>query len=491
MKPSADNRLEHWRHDDTGLRRALQQRYADQPQLPEGFTERMMAALPSDLSSAPRPNKQRRLWPFASATLAAAALLTAVFFILREPKQQLMSETPEQATAEISAAASDESSTLSSLPPTKSIAQSTKMPKELLTKSAPAIVSETEASEIEPSETEASETTTEATDDKPNTDQTTIEVAGDKVTTDRPATEDFTLTAERLKDLTAQEDSHGDNHLGSINQRFRGKQKSASPAEPLIAMSVHFGTNGSVSDYGNRDWAYNDYVANTNHNFNSNILDPEVRSKSSNYYFLVGEGYTYDFGEYDTYKSSDGSTPSPKRQTLTYEQPISNTKHHMPFTAGATVEWTFAKGWALESGLTYTRLASTFERGTTASVVQQEQRIHYLGIPIRVHASLFDHKRWNGYGAAGGSIELPLAAALNSRLITPGQDRSLSSSHIKAPVQGSLSAGVGVQFKLTPHIGIYVEPSLQWFIPSDNDVKTYRTEHPLQFVPAFGLRWHL
>ena len=157
MKPSADNRLEHWRHDDTGLRRALQQRYADQPQLPEGFTERMMAALPSDLSSAPRPNKQRRLWPFAAVTLVAAALLTAVFFILREPKQQLLSEAPEQAMAEFNAAASDESSTLSSLPPTKSIAQSTKMPKELLTKSAPTIVSGTEASEIEPSETTTSQ----------------------------------------------------------------------------------------------------------------------------------------------------------------------------------------------------------------------------------------------------------------------------------------------------------------------------------------------
>ena len=218
MKPSADNQLEHWRHDDTGLRRALKQRYADQPQLPEGFTEHMMATLPSDLTSVPQPNKQRRLWPFIAAPLAAAALLAAVFFIIREPKQQLMSETAEQATIEDKAARTtienDETTTFSSSQPTKLIAQSTKIPKEPSVTFAPVIAAETEASE-----TMVPETTAEVTDEKANTDEPAIEVTGDKVTTDTPTAEDFTLTADRLKDLTAQEDSHGDNNLKGIKQR--------------------------------------------------------------------------------------------------------------------------------------------------------------------------------------------------------------------------------------------------------------------------------
>ena len=59
------------------------------------------------------------------------------------------------------------------------------------------------------------------------------------------------------------------------------------------------------------------------------------------------------------------------------------------------------------------------------------------------------------------------------------------------PSLSVLGAG-GVQMNVTKHLGMYVEPELSWRIPSEKHVlQTYRSEHPLMFSVAAGLRINL
>jgi hypothetical protein len=77
MTHSAHNDIESWRQGDNGLRRALQQRNAELPSLPEGFENRMMLKLnnleqPSKTKGEThtRARSLHRLWPLHRCLLA-------------------------------------------------------------------------------------------------------------------------------------------------------------------------------------------------------------------------------------------------------------------------------------------------------------------------------------------------------------------------------------------------------------------------------------
>ena len=55
-------------------------------------------------------------------------------------------------------------------------------------------------------------------------------------------------------------------------------------------------------------------------------------------------------------------------------------------------------------------------------------------------------------------------------------------------LQWSTSAAVGAQVKLTPHLGLYVEPSLSYYFKDGSSIETIRKEHPLNFNLQTGLR---
>ena len=84
-----------------------------------------------------------------------------------------------------------------------------------------------------------------------------------------------------------------------------------------------------------------------------------------------------------------------------------------------------------------------------------------------------------------------MSTLVTHRIITASGSESRPDTHPTAPVQFAIGGGLGVQYSITRHLGIYAEPQLQWFIPTDSNIKTYRTEHPLRFVPSVGLRWTL
>ena len=86
------------------------------------------------------------------------------------------------------------------------------------------------------------------------------------------------------------------------------------------------------------------------------------------------------------------------------------------------------------------------------------------------------------------TMEIPLKSSLRSSYFVNSNYEASDHFSIRAPWQFSTSLGVGVQYQLTPSVGLFAEPSLQYFLPSHSEIETYRTEHPFVFSLPLGIR---
>ena len=168
---------------------------------------------------------------------------------------------------------------------------------------------------------------------------------------------------------------------------------------------------------------------------------------------------------------------------------VRTTHHHMPVTWSLAVKYQLNSSFGLESGLNYSRLASDFEMGADGNVIHEQQVIHYLGIPVKGIYNLYNGKMLGLYGSLGLTTEIPVHSPLTTSYYLNGSLEATDKTTIRTPWQWSVGAGLGLQYNLTPNIGLFAEPSLQYYIPTGSDVETYRTEHPFTFSLPIGFRF--
>ena len=169
---------------------------------------------------------------------------------------------------------------------------------------------------------------------------------------------------------------------------------------------------------------------------------------------------------------------------------ILRTSHHqMPVTWSLALKYRLNHRFGLESGFNYSRLTSDFEMGADGNNIREQQTIHYLGIPMKGIYNMYGGKRWGIYGSLGLTTEIPLHSTLQSDFYVNGQYEASDKTTIRAPWQFSTTIGLGLQYHLTPNVGFFAEPSLQYYIPMQSDIETYRTEHPFTFSLPLGIRF--
>jgi RNA polymerase sigma-70 factor (ECF subfamily) len=172
------------------------------------------------------------------------------------------------------------------------------------------------------------------------------------------------------------------------------------------------------------------------------------------------------------------------------ENKILRSSHHrMPITWSLALKYRLNHRFGLESGFSYSRLTSDFEMGADGNTISEQQTIHYLGIPVKGIYNMYGGKRWSIYGSLGLTTEIPVRSTLHSDFYVNGQYEASDKTTIRAPWQFSTTFGLGLQYHLTPNVGFFVEPSLQYYIPMKTDIETYRTEHPFTFSLPLGIRF--
>ena len=110
---------------------------------------------------------------------------------------------------------------------------------------------------------------------------------------------------------------------------------------------------------------------------------------------------------------------------------VRKSHHYMPVNFSFALKYHLNNRFGLETGLSYSRLKSDFEMGSNGNTINEHQTIRYLGIPMK---------------------------------------------------------GI-YKYNFTPNIGLFAEPSLQYYIPTGTQIETYRTEHPFTFSLPIGIRF--
>lgn len=169
---------------------------------------------------------------------------------------------------------------------------------------------------------------------------------------------------------------------------------------------------------------------------------------------------------------------------------IEQKEHHdKPITFGISLTKSLGKHWSLETGLQYSILNSQFYMGENGYSIVDKQKVHYLGIPLRVSYNRINYKRLSAYASAGVALHIPISGKVDSICLVNWQSVYSESRYITPSPQWQTCVGLGLQYKFAPNTSIFVEPTFNWFIPSGRDnTHTIWTEHPFMLTCPFGLR---
>lgn len=163
----------------------------------------------------------------------------------------------------------------------------------------------------------------------------------------------------------------------------------------------------------------------------------------------------------------------------------------VPFTVGLGVRFYLAPKFSIGTGVDYSLLTSSFEgryNNVNGGIIEQTasgtffHAMHYIGIPVNAYYDFVSGGTIKFYGYAGGAAEY--CVANNYKLYS---ENFTYSEPVKG-LQWSAGAGLGVEFKLTDFLGIYVDPGVRYYFESKQP-RSARTEHPVLVNFNAGLRF--
>lgn len=162
--------------------------------------------------------------------------------------------------------------------------------------------------------------------------------------------------------------------------------------------------------------------------------------------------------------------------------------HDKPIILGLAVNKSIGKHWSLETGVQYSYLKSYFTLGTGEYRVDKEQKLHYIGIPIKLSYQFMTYNRLSAYGSAGASIQIPLSGKTYADYVVGGKSGYTTEWRATPYMQWIINTNIGIQYQFAPKLTLFVEPTLNWYIPNGGEIKNAWTERPFTLTLPFGIR---
>ena len=153
---------------------------------------------------------------------------------------------------------------------------------------------------------------------------------------------------------------------------------------------------------------------------------------------------------------------------------LTGNKHYFPIKTGMSLRIPVSERLGITTGLEYSLYRSSFYYSLSG---EKKQFAHYLGIPVRLDWTLVSRRWFDVYLGGGLAGDYCLGASFAGRKIR-GDGFGLS-----------ILGAAGAQINVTKRIGVYLDPELSWDVRSGKRLlETYRSENPLMFSVATGLR---
>ena len=402
--------------------------------LPPGGWERLQRELDKAVPPAvPRRNRlvTMRRWSVAAAASVLVAVSAVSLWLLRSPAGQEAFRVevpvvthPDEVPRPVSV---DEQLALASEAPSQTVTD------RMIVPSVKKVLSDRKTSEVTPAE-ESGEAVTE------------LPAAG------KTAAEERTASGEEKEQKTVRRSGSKKTSLDEPRVITPGRRKSGGGWSFGLSVGNHSGLSGS-----NEGNFQNDPTPGGNWMQGSNIN----LSATANGVMTIPSEQELMFKDGMPYVQKRSKEPD-------------DVKHHQPVSVGFSIRKNLGHGFSVESGLMYTYLHSDLyfnERNDS-----KEQKLHYVGIPLRVNWNFVDTRRFFVYLSGVGAVEKCVYGKLGSETQT-----------VK-PVQLSVLGSLGAQYNLSGRWGLYVEPGVSYYFDDGSEVQTIRKDRPCSFTLQAGLR---
>ncbi|HPW78542.1 MAG: hypothetical protein BWX62_00315 [Bacteroidetes bacterium ADurb.Bin037] len=157
-----------------------------------------------------------------------------------------------------------------------------------------------------------------------------------------------------------------------------------------------------------------------------------------------------------------------------------------PISAGINVQKEFNKWLSVGASLTYTLLRGEYQVHTADKSYIVNQNTHYIGIPVSIYFRAVNTPHLTVYAVGGGAIDRAVADEYICQLNDVATRQYV-------PVKGfqwSLFGGLGIEYKWSELMGIYIEPTVSHYF-DNNQPKSIRTIQPTQFKMELGIRFRI
>ena len=164
----------------------------------------------------------------------------------------------------------------------------------------------------------------------------------------------------------------------------------------------------------------------------------------------------------------------------------------LPFSLGVGLQFNLSPRWAIGTGIRYTNLGRTFVgdykgEGFYLPQTDIDNHQHWLGVPVNFYYNFVNTSRWNVHAFTGGAAEW----LIDNDFLVHSSPRDIHYHQRGTRPQWSGALGLGVEFKLTPYLGIYLDPSFRYFFATERQPRSLRTVQPLRFDVEAGLRFSI
>jgi hypothetical protein len=160
----------------------------------------------------------------------------------------------------------------------------------------------------------------------------------------------------------------------------------------------------------------------------------------------------------------------------------------IPVIVGLGVKFPVNGILSVGTGLDYSILTRTFEgRYTEGSSVKNgdfNHTLQYIGIPVDLSLKLLTKDDITLYSTVGAEAEY----AIYNKYRLLGTDTVIGEK--VDGLQWSVGGGLGLEFNVSGHFGIFAEPSVKYYFDC-NQPKSIRTDKPFQMVLRLGVRFEL
>jgi len=178
-------------------------------------------------------------------------------------------------------------------------------------------------------------------------------------------------------------------------------------------------------------------------------------------------------------------------EILSYEN-YPDVTRHLPLSFGVTAKRELNRTFAIESGIVYSYITTSFGREFYPKS-KADLQLHYIGVPLNLHTRIYGDRfsRWEVYLSTGGAVEKGVLSHFVQKTYYDNMDnymkRVVSDEKIKG-LQWSIGISPGVDYQIHKNYSIYFEPRLSYYFDSDQPVSA-RTAHPVVVGINAGVRY--